>query len=202
MEHAELVNTLLTVHAAVGGTSIAVFYYYSDRSDSSITPLNGTTSVLGELRRRIAGDLQDHLDPIFKERSVVPSPLLGPSGGTYFEKAVNPVASEVFRERVRDFIDASGDLIDDYRTLLNARRRWCSWCTRLSAILIVLIVWQIIFILILFLHKSSFFGLPDVTIYSGSAATALLVVLCIGCVILRLYHFSTITSLRLKHGQL
>ena len=202
MVHADLVNTLLTIHAAVGGTSIAIFYYYSDRSDSAIAPLNGTSSVLTELRRRITGDLQNHLDPIFQSPGAVPSPLLAPSGNAYFEKAVNPVGSEAFRESIRDFIERSGDLIDDYRSLLRARRKWCSWCARLSATLIVLIIWQIIFLFILFLDKSSFFSVPDAVIYLGSIATAGLVVLCVGCVILRLCHFSTITSLRLKHGQL
>lgn len=202
MSHAELISNFLTLHVAIGGTALAVFYYYSDRSDSTIGPLNATSTVLGELRRRISNDLQNRLEPIFQSPGSVPTPLITLEGGSYIEKAVNPINSEAFRECVREFLDSSADNLDEYRQLLCARRRWCRWSICLSWFLIALLVWQGVVLVALYLDKSGFYSLLDMTVYITSAITFFLVVTCVTCVVLRLFYFGTISGLRLKHGQL
>ncbi len=202
MSHADLISNFLTLHVAVGGTALAVFYYYSDRSDSTIGPLNATSNVLGELRRRISNDLQTRLEPIFQSPGSVPTPLITLEGGSYIEKPVNPINSEAFRECVREFLDSSADNLDDYRQLSCARRRWCRWSICLSWLLISLLVWQGVVLVLLYLDKSGFYSLFNMTIYVASTITLSLVLTCVACVALRLFYFGTISGLRLKHGQL
>jgi hypothetical protein len=202
MTHADLISNFLTLHVAIGGTALAVFYYYSDRSDSTIGPLNSTSTVLGELRRQISNDLQTRLEPIFQSPGSVPTPLITLDGGSYIEKPVNPINSEAFRECIRDFLDSSADYVDEYRQLLAARRNWCRWSIYLSWLLIALLVWQGIVLVTLWLDKAEFYSLLDLTVYVASVISLCLAVACVGCVACRHYHFGTISGLRLKHGQL
>jgi hypothetical protein len=202
VDHVNLIANCLTLHSVVGGTALAVFYYYSDRSDSTIGPLNSTSTVLAELRRRISNDLQTRLEPIFQSPGSVPTPLITLDGGTYIEKPVNAVGSEAFRERVREFLDSTADHLDDYRQLLAARRNWCRWSIRLSWLLIALLVWQGIVLLSLFFDKAEFYELWDWAVFVECGVSLVLILLCVICVALRHYHFGTISGLRLKHGQL
>jgi len=54
-----LCDTLLQVHGGIAATAIAAFYLYSDRTEGFVSSLNGTTSVLCELRRRMTSELTE-----------------------------------------------------------------------------------------------------------------------------------------------
>jgi hypothetical protein len=200
-------DLLLQVHGVVGVTALTVFYQYSDRTEGFISSLNGTTTVLTELRRRMVVDLQRVLEPVFTSPGSVPSPILGPDGnaindGTYVETAVNPVGSERFRECVRTFIDSDVRSIIEYRSLALARQHWCFWCSFLSRILLGIFLWQLLVILLLLMDKFNVIGLPNWSVIITSTLTSLLVFVTFVVIFVRLHHYSTITRMRLKHGEL
>ncbi len=202
MSHSDLVDVLLKMHVTVLLASLAAFYAYSDRTDGFAASLKGTTEVLTELRRRIAKALGDKLTPIFESPGSVPSPVLGPDGGTYVERAVNPVGSEIYRETIRDFVEERADWICDYHSLLSARDRWCFWAGAFRNLLLGLFSWQLITCGLLFADKVSALELPVWLMCAISTATGLAVASSIVTVVFRLLHYRTIVNLRLKYAEL
>lgn len=154
-----------------------------------------------------ASELQEHLEPVFENPGSVPSPILLPNGlsiddGTYVEHPVNPVGSEHFKESVRSFIDKQTTAIADYRTLTTACERWCSCFFFLSRLIVGLFAWAVVVLALVALDKNGKISLPDWAVIIGCTLTALLVMLVFVVIFVRLHNYSTITRMRLKHGEL
>ena len=206
MPHA-LCDTLLTVHGTIAASAIAAFYLYSDRTEGFVSSLSGTSAVLSELRRRLTAELAEGLRPVFEDAGSVPSPVLGPDGqsvdrGTYVEQDVNPIGSESFREAMREFLDDHSNSLADYRSLSVACDGWSTWSNRLSWILLGVFAWEIIVLALLWLDKTDVFGLADWALHVTWTITGMLMVVAFMSAACRIHHYSCITTMRLKHGQL
>jgi hypothetical protein len=202
MNHADLINTLLTAHGTLAGLALVVFYTYSDRTDGFGTSLKGITSVIAEMRRRITAELGNRLDPVFQSPGSVPSPLFAPDGNTYVEHSVNPVGSEAYREALRDFVESHSESMADYRSLTVACSAWCFWAGTFSWLVLGLLVWQVIVVGSVFLDKLSVWTLPDGLNCAFWGPTVLVGASCMVAVVCRCLYFNKLTKLRVKHGEL
>ncbi|QEG17853.1 MULTISPECIES: hypothetical protein [Gimesia] len=202
MCHSELIELLLGIHVAVLLGSLAAFYAYSDRTDGFAASLKGNNETLRELRRKICRALEINLNPVFESPGAVPSPVLGPNGGTYVERSVNPVGSEIYRESIRDFLEDRIEFICDYHSLFNASKRWCFWTDSFRNIVLGLFCWQLFSSFIFLIDKATKVDISLWVLASFSTISVLAIMSAIISVIFRLIHYRTIVSVRLKYAEL
>ncbi len=202
MTHAELIGLLLTAHAGILGVALVLFYTYSDRTDGFAASLKGVSTALAEMRRRMVAELGSRLDPIFESPGSVPSPVLGPDGEAYSERAVNPIGSEAFREALRDFVEDNSAPLADYRSLMAASNSWCFWANKLSWFVLSLFIWQIVATAVTFLDKVSAWALPTYVNVALWVPTVAIGLACLLAVLGRFLYYTRITRFRMKYGEL
>lgn len=202
MTHAELVDLLLKVHVGILGVALVLFYSYSDRTDGFAASLKGVSAVQAEMRRRMVGALASRLHDVFQNPGSVPSPVLGPDGEAYSERAVNPIGSESFREALRDFMHDNSSPLADYRSLVAASNSWCFWANKLSWFVFSLFIWQILAAAVTFLDKVTAWILPNYINVALWVPTVGLGGACLIAVFGRFLYYTRITRFRMKYGEL
>lgn len=141
MTTAELVTWTLGVHGTLATLSLVGFYKYGDRTSMFGKCLSDVEDLLLRMRRRIAIDLGEELEPVFERAEGEPTLVLPSS---YTEHATNPVGSDAYREAIRRFADQGGStVLADYGRTLHAKAQWSTCARQLSWTMLVLLVWEI-----------------------------------------------------------
>lgn len=175
MKHDDLVLLALGAHAAVFLGALAAYYRFGDRTDITAKSLEGTDAVLREMRMAISAELTDHLRDTLSDSVVVSSIVLDAGASAYVEKPSNSLASDRFREAVRDFVEESSEHLAACRSLFVERSKWSRTSRKLSWLLLLLAVWQgLVSGVLAFVDRPAILSIPDRLILLFAVPTALL----------------------------
>lgn len=181
--------------------ALAAYYKFGDRTDITSRSLQGTDSLLRDIRRALAAELADWLRPALEESVSVSALIIDPSSGAYVERPSRPLDSERFREAVREFVEIDSVRLADCRSLLSLRKRWCSAASALSWLLLTLVIWQgAVSAALAFLGRTQVIHFQAGLILWSPGLTLLLaggVAVCL--VTMQLCH-DRITDLRMRYG--
>ena len=139
------VELALTVHGAVCVVGIAAYYKYGNRADLYGNALLGNRSLRQIVRDNIATELSTQLQPVIREATRARSPVLE-SDGRYFEHVADITKSEAFYQSIRDYVSRSSNSLIDYRLALETSDCLRTWARRLSLLLLVLVILEILVI--------------------------------------------------------
>jgi len=186
MTHDVLTTWAITVHFAILSGALVAWYKYGDRSEVLAKSLEGTNFTLSKLQMMITSELLTTIKTMIQSVPSNPQPILGANGeaSIYSERSMNFLESERFHQAIQDFVNRKTDAISDYRVFVRARVSWCFWAKTLSWTVLLVIVLQILAIILHgFFDKILGKTMPDWSIHSSLAVTALLVifVFCVVC---------------------
>lgn len=200
MTYEDLISIVLGFHSAILFVSLTAYFKYGDRSQVFAKSLQGTSSALETMRKRIAQELGERLKPILRSSGSVTSAILGPEGD-YVETAIDSLDGEEFRNVLREFAEKSAEAMADCRSLLVARDQWCRWAERLSKGILFLVIWESLWFLVA--GSGKFLNIIPLSILRGSlVGTAGAVLICVGLLWpLQTLH-TKIIDLRRKHDVL
>lgn len=177
MTHEALVTTAATTHTAILIAGIAAYYKFGDRTEVVSRSLSGTVGTLREMRRLIASELADALA---KKLGMPTSGTLVPGEpAQYIERPTSVFSSERFRDTVREFVEESGEVLADCRSLFLYRAAWLRRVKRFSWSLLWLIGYEALVAgLLVFLDRTEVVSLPDSLILWAALPTVLLGLSC------------------------
>jgi hypothetical protein len=143
MTHDTLVTRILAANCAILVVLLSLLIRFIDRSDAFAKALQGHEALVDKIRRMVARKFQDHFGPALSglfPRSGVTS-ILDAHGEAYSESKGNFVESELFKDMLRDFINAAANLLSDYKIACSVKQRWCRWGRILSWSLLGAVIW-------------------------------------------------------------
>jgi len=200
MTYAELINVVLSFHSAILLVALTAYFKYGDRSQIFAKSLQGASAALEVIRKGITLELVGAIKPILRSSDSVTSTILGPDDA-YFEKAIDMLDGEEFRDGVREFVERRANSIADCRSLTIARDRWCRWAERLSKGILFLLIWQSLSFIVA--GSGKFLTTIPLSILKGSLVVSIgSVLVCLGLLVPVQSFHNRIMDLRRKYDVL
>jgi|GEM_PF-5797330 len=155
MTHENLLNLVAAVHGTVIGLSFVAIFQCGSWSSRFRTWLEDINKGIDELRREIAFELAEKLQPVFEKAGNIISEILNPDGG-YCEKQVNPAGSEEYRNAISDYVEKSTGKLISWRLLYIIRKANLFWASYLSWSITAILIVEILLLIIMFSVEKGF----------------------------------------------
>jgi len=189
MTHEESLYLLAGVHGTIILASPLLLFQCGSWSTRFRTWLEDVDKDLANLRRTVARELAEELEPVFRETSNVVYEVLDPTGQVC-ERDVNPAGSEAYHNAVSTYVERSTGKLIRWRSLYSVRQANLSWAQYLSWSILALIIIEIMLLGVMLIPEKAFgYPVPDKLLWGTFVITGVLVInLIVGAVLSLAYH--------------
>jgi hypothetical protein len=193
----ELAADALLVHSAVLVPALAAYLKYGDRSELVAKSLGGIEATIAKIAAQIAGELDEHLRPLFQGQ-VVNIALELPA--EYAERPADPLGSEAYRNALKEYTNANSSSLADLWMLRRVRDSWCFWARGLSWLVVATCGYEMLAAGYLSIGVRIVGQAPSGAILQGSfVPTGLLVLGVVGAAVMMLIRHDFIVKLKMRH---
>lgn len=183
--------------AGVAATAFTAYWTLGDREENLAKSLQGSKVLLEELGRRLLAALQQEISSALSEGPV--SPILS-ADGSYAEKKANPVSGELFRERLKDFMESNAESMVEFSGASRAVRIWLERVTKLTWNLLALTALYGLAALVFFICAVVGVQLPMWAFIVTVSMSAPPILSALYNVVVMQYHRDRLVGLRRKYG--